>query len=571
MRWFGNLKTVQKLVSAFVLVALFIAVVGFIGITDIRAIKSNADSMHDYNLESIKQLTTIRQNIGDIRFDVLKIDAQRNLNNQNEALEKEINELQTESNTIISNYEKTILSDEEKPTFTQLKDDLKTYENAFALVIKLANENNYTEADANYSKLTPIRTKIYNELSDLIKINTNQADNAYKESNATYKSSLYKIIAIVSLTLLIAIVFGILISMWISKQINKVLQFAEAIGSGDLTQSIKIDTKDEIGSLAKALNQANKNIRNLIIQIINSAGDISATSEELSATTEEISSKMEIIHGSTEHISNGVQDLSATTEEVNASAEEISSTTSMLSKSANDATVSIDEIKVRAIDIKDKAIDNIEKSNVIYDKNRSNILKAIEDAKVVSEVKMMADSIGNIAEQTNLLALNAAIEAARAGEQGKGFAVVADEVRKLAEQSSEAVTNIQNMVSHVQNAVTRLSQSGEDVLEFMSSNVKPNYELLMNTGIQYEKDAEFINSIIESFASSSTQMDESVNQVSGAIQNVSAIAQESAGGTEEILASVNEVTFAITEVAKSAQDQAELSQKLNEMIQQFKV
>ena len=105
----------------------------------------------------------------------------------------------------------------------------------------------------------------------------------------------------------------------------------------------------------------------------------------------------------------------------------------------------------------------------------------------------------------------------------------------------------------------------------MSSNVKPNYELLMDTGIQYEKDAEFINNIIESFASSSTQMDESVNQVSGAIQNVSAIAQESAEGTEDILTSVNEVTHAITEIAKSAQNQAELSQKLNEMIQQFKV
>jgi methyl-accepting chemotaxis protein len=233
--------------------------------------------------------------------------------------------------------------------------------------------------------------------------------------------------------------------------------------------------------------------------------------------------------------------------------------------------VSIDEIKVRAIDVKGRAIDNIEKSNIIYDENRTNILKAIEDSKVVSEVKIMADSIGSIAEQTNLLALNAAIEAARAGEQGKGFAVVADEVRKLAEQSSEAVTNIQNMVAHVQNAVTRLSRSGQDVLDFMSSNVKPNYELLMNTGIQYEKDAEFINSIIESFADSSTQMDESVNQVSGAIQNVSAIAQESAGGTEEILNSVNEVTFAIAEIAKSAQDQAELSQKLNEMVQQFKV
>lgn len=571
MKWFENLKTIQKLISAFVLVSLFIALVGFNGITDMNVINSNANSMHNYNFESIKQLTTIRQNISDIRFDVLKIDYQRNLNNQNDGLEKEVTQLYNANKTAISNYEKSLLSNAEKPAFTQLKSELETYKDTYELVIKFSNENNYTDADANYSKLAAIRKKLFNDLDSLIKINTNQADNAYKENNLTYKNSFYKVIIVTLLGLFIAITLGILISGWISKQLNKVLKSAEAIGNGDLTHSIDIDTKDEIGNLAKALNQGSKNVRNLITEIMNSASDISATSEELSATAEEVSSKMEVVNASTEQISKGIQDLSATTEEVGASTEEISSNTNELSQRAKDADTSVSEIKKRAFDIKEKASKNIEEGNLIYNEKQSNILKAIEEAKVVQEVKIMADSIGNIAEQTNLLALNAAIEAARAGEQGKGFSVVADEVRNLAEQSSQAVLNIQSMVEQVDDAFVKLSQSGQEVLEYMSENVKPSYELLMSTGIQYGKDAKFVNEIINEISSSSKQMNEVVEQVSTAMQTVSATAEESASSSEEILGSVNEITLAINDVAKSAQSQAELAQRLTDMVQKFKV
>jgi len=199
------------------------------------------------------------------------------------------------------------------------------------------------------------------------------------------------------------------------------------------------------------------------------------------------------------------------------------------------------------------------------------MLMAIEEGKVVDNIKVMADTIASISEQTNLLALNAAIEAARAGEQGKGFSVVAEEVRKLAEQSSQAVTGIQDTIIKVQDAFKNLSKNGSEVLKFINENVHQQFDYFGGIGNQYYNDSDFVSRMSEEIASMSEEITATIGQVSEAVQNMSETAQESSENAETIKTSIHETTKAVEQVALTAQNQAELAQKLNEMVHKFKL
>lgn len=570
MKIFNNLKIAQKLIFTFVLVSLFVLVVGFIGISSMNKINNNSSAMYDRNLSNINNIRALRENQTVINGDLLLLVYDKD-RSKLDSLEKEISKLKDENAELMSQYKNTVENDDDRKMADEVDKLMTNYRNIREEIIKLVDDNNYDEALTYLPKLSEASSQMFTNTDKLIDHNLQQAENTNANNKLVYRNSIITVSIIIIVCLFISILLGLLIASKISKQIKQLLKFAEALQEGDLTKKIYVNSKDEIGCLANALNNARESIASLISQIINSTSDMSASSEELSATTEEISANMESVNESTDQITQGIQDLSAITEEVNASTEEITSNTDKLANKAMDAFKSISEIKKHAIDIKNKAENDIEICNDIYTDKHENIIKAIEEGKIVEEIKVMADGIAGIAKQTNLLALNAAIEAARAGDQGKGFAVVAEEVRKLAEESSATVKQIQNTVIKVQAAFNNLSSSGQDILNFIVNNVKPSQDLLLKTGVQYEKDSEFINNMAEEIASISKQMNETVEQISCAIENVSSTADKSASNSEEILSSVGEVATAVNDVAKSAQNQAELAQKLNEIVMKFNI
>ncbi|MCR4943724.1 MAG: methyl-accepting chemotaxis protein [Clostridium sp.] len=392
-----------------------------------------------------------------------------------------------------------------------------------------------------------------------------------KDLNATIMNTNIGIVIISFILMSISTGIAVKFSDKLLKPITGIKDFAERLAKYDFSKELEINDETELGKTAEALNLAQSNIKKLIKKISDCVEDLTSSAEDLSRLSTDVNNKVDIVSDFTNEIVNNMSDSKHSVDEVHVCINEITSSVSDLaSKSTDSSGISID-FKEKSLKLKEKTTSALNNTEGIYNEKEKKILESIKYGEVVKEVSATVDEISDIAEETNMLALNAAIESARVGEAGRGFAVVSEEVRQLAEQSSSSAESIQETVAKIEHAFMSLSKDSKEILDFMSEDVKKQFNEFILSGEYYYENAEKISSISEDIAAMSEELSASMEEINSMISSMAENTEKSTDNSSKILVKVRETSNAMEEVAVTAEKQNVLAKELNKLIKDFKI
>ncbi|MDE6218881.1 MAG: methyl-accepting chemotaxis protein [Lachnospiraceae bacterium] len=372
-------------------------------------------------------------------------------------------------------------------------------------------------------------------------------DNIYENAVIIAYGMLIIMAVLFVASVIIAVKAIILPTISYEKKIGEITQKINS-NNGDLTERVAIRTADEVGKLVRGVNLFIVTLQRIIREIVSSSDDLDATFQQVNNSVTEVNKDSGEISAAMAQAVATMDSISVTIHDINEStvrAGEAAGNVSDVTHTIYDYTK---EMKVRAEEMERAAETNKKGTNEVVGKILERLNQAIENSKNVARIEELTNEILSISSKTNLLALNASIEAARAGEVGKGFAVVADEIRQLADSSRETANNIQNINGFVISAVNALSDNANEMIEYISKTILPDYDTYASSGQQYREDAEEVSTAMnncigemEELRSHIERLVDQMGHIEGSVAECSRGIGDSADSTSRLVDEMKQV------------------------------
>ncbi|MBQ7944939.1 MAG: methyl-accepting chemotaxis protein [Lachnospiraceae bacterium] len=496
-------------------------------------------------------------------------DQQRNLENEYTTL------LETITADCEAYYQKLDVG-EETELFESFQTNLEEYLAKYDIAIMYSsmNQDDMAASVAN-GQLTTIRDSIRADLDAMVVKNEEAMNAAIANNEAVYHAAVATTNAFAVVGVVIMVIGWFISIVEILRPIDKANKEIGAIvenienRQGDLTARITIVGKDEIAKLGVAINKFIETLQEIMSKITDDSQEldeiVTVVSSNVATANEsscDISAVMQELSASMEEVSATVTNVNANTDDVGSHVKEIADASTELYRYAN-------EMKQRAQELEQTAVDNKQETSDKIESILTSLKKAMEDSKSVDKVNDLTNQILSISSQTNLLALNASIEAARAGEAGKGFAVVADEIRQLADSSREAANNIQNITGMVTIAVKDLIENSDAIVEYVNSNVLPDYDNFVSSGKQYKDDAAHVNEVVGQFNDMTENLSQLVDSITDAINGIALAVEESTNGVSTAAMNTNDLVKEINQISEQMEHNSQIAGELKSEADRF--
>ena len=522
-----QLNIAPRAFLGFAFIALLVVILGVFAVNRMAVIRQASIDMEQVQLPSVAYLGNITDNVLRLRIMSFRILVNRDPAALQEA-QTRVGDLVGKLKQAQNSYAALPAEVDEAALYKTFVATLDNYLQAQEQMLALSRQNKLDEMQALINtRIKDGTDKMGEQLSQLVNINNAGAKAASAVAGEHYSEAISGIVGVAVIAALLTVLLAWLLTRSIVAPLNKALYAAQTIAGGDLTKAIEVDGKDEPAQLLKALSDMQSSLRRTIEQIAGSATQLGSAAEELSAVTEEASRGLQQQNNEIEQAATAVNEMTAAVEEVARNAVSTSEASNQSTQAAREGRDRVVET-VGAIQTMTQDV-----------QNTSVMIEGL--AAQGRDIGKVLDVIRAIAEQTNLLALNAAIEAARAGEAGRGFAVVADEVRALAHRTAQSTQEIEKMVAGIQNG------TGEAVNSMQQSNqrTQTTLEMARAAGVALEQITSSIHMINERnlvIASASEEQAQVSREVDRNLVNIRDLATQSAAGANQTSAASHELS-----------------------------